>query len=402
MGVMDGIKVLEVAEQGFVPSAAAILADWGADVVKVERLTGDPLRGYQAAGFVADTGDFNNLWEQFNRNKRGVAIDLRNADGRAALDRLIAWCDVYITSFLPSARAKLRLDPDDVWAINPRAIYARGHGQGQLGPDADQGGFDSVSYWSRGGIGHMLTPPDGPFIMQRGAMGDAPSGAFLAGGIAAGLFQRERTGRGCVVDVALLASACWTLANDLVPTSVLQQDPVKSTFKPLSTPLVGPYRTADERWVVLNMLDPDRHWAPACRALGLDDYIEHPDYATAAARAAHNVAIWEVFRDRIASLRFAEVIDCLKREDTIFAPLATPMEVLADPQVTANGYYPRHPEHERARLAAGPVQIDGAQTTIRRRAPRVGEHTEEVLREVGMSTSDLAELRATGALGAPS
>jgi crotonobetainyl-CoA:carnitine CoA-transferase CaiB-like acyl-CoA transferase len=399
MALLDGINVLEVAEQGFVPSAAAILADWGANVVKVERLTGDPLRGYQAAGFVADTGDFNFLWEQFNRNKRGIAIDLRNPAGRGALDPLVGWCDVFITSFLPSARTKLRLLPEDIWAINERVVYARGHGQGQLGPDADSGGFDAVSYWSRGGIGHMLTPPAGPFIMQRGAMGDAPSGAFLAGGICAGLLQRERTGKGCTVDVALLNSACWTLSNDLVPTSILGRDPERPAGKPLSSPLVGPYRTADERWVVLNMLDPYRHWAPACRALGLDEYIDHPDYATTALRAQHNVAIHEIFRARIESLPFGEVVARIRTEDTIFSPLATPMEVLADPQVEANGYYPRHPEHPRARLAAGPVQIDGRQTEIRRRAPRTGEHTEEVLREVGFSDRALADLRASGALG---
>jgi crotonobetainyl-CoA:carnitine CoA-transferase CaiB-like acyl-CoA transferase len=121
MGVMDGIKVVEVAEHGFVPSAAAILADWGADVVKVERATGDPLRAIMGAGFVADTGDFNFPFEQFNRNKRGVSLDLRSADGRAALDRLIVWADVFITNFLPSARTKLRIEPEDVWAVNPRA-----------------------------------------------------------------------------------------------------------------------------------------------------------------------------------------------------------------------------------------------------------------------------------------
>ena len=285
MGVMDGIKVVEVAEHGFVPSAAAILADWGADVVKVERATGDPLRAIMGAGFVADTGDFNFLFEQFNRNKRGVSLDLRSDDGRAALDRLIGWADVFITNFLPSARTKLRIEPEDVWAVNARVVYARGHGQGQRGPDADLGGFDSVSYWSRGGIGHMLTPPGGPFIMQRGAMGDAPSGAFLAGGIGTALFQRERTGRGVLVDVGLLGSAVWTLAVDLVPTSILGRDPDKFGSTVLSSPLVGPYATADARWIVLNMLDPERHWLPVCRALGLEHLIDDPDYATTAARA---------------------------------------------------------------------------------------------------------------------
>src|SRR5262245_57953731 len=124
MRPLEGVKVVEVAEHGFVPSAAAILAEWGADVVKVERPSGDPLRAIQGMGLVADTGDFNFLFEQFNRNKRGIALDLRNDDGRAALDRLIVWADVYVTNFLPSARTKIRLHPDDIWAVNPRCVYA--------------------------------------------------------------------------------------------------------------------------------------------------------------------------------------------------------------------------------------------------------------------------------------
>ncbi len=398
MGVMDGVRVLEVAEQGFVPSATAILADWGADVIKVERPTGDPLRGYMRSGFVVDTGDFNFMFEQFNRNKRGISLDLRNDAGRAVIDRLLPETDVFVTNFLPSAREKLRLNPEDVWAVNPRLVYAKGHGQGQRGPDADLGGFDAVSYWSRGGIGHMLTPTEGPFIMQRAAMGDAPSGAILAGGIAAALFQRERTGKPSIVDTALLNSACWTLALDLVPTTIRGEDPPKHGIQPLSSPLVGQHRTADGRWVVLNMLDPDRHWEPCCRALGLDAYVDHPDYATTALRAEHNVSIWEVFRDRIALMQFDDVIAGLRAHDTIFSALATPLEVIADHQVNENGYLPRHPTHPTARLAAAPVQFDDVLPKVTRAAPSIGEHTDEVLTSVGFSHAELAELRAAGAI----
>ena len=399
MGVLDGVKVLEVAEHGFVPSGAAILAEWGADVVKVERPTGDPLRQIMAMGFVADTGDFNFLFEQFNRNKRGVALDLRTDDGRGALDRLIDWADVYITNFLPSARDKLRLNPQDIWAVNPRCVYALGSGQGLEGPDADQGGFDAVSYWARGGLAHMLTAKGAPLVQPRGALGDAPSGAFLAGGVAAALFKRERTDEPTVVDVSLLGAAVWTLSNDLVPTTILGTEPPRHVAgKSLGSVLVGSYRTADDRWISLNMLDPERHWEPTCRALGLDELISRAEYATAALRAERAGELHPLFTERIRSLTLAELRERLSAHDTIYSAIASPEEVVDDPQVVANGYMPKHPEHPRARLSSSPMQFDGHGLEIRRAAPRVGEHTDEVLREVGMDDAEIGRMRAEGAL----
>jgi crotonobetainyl-CoA:carnitine CoA-transferase CaiB-like acyl-CoA transferase len=399
VGVLDGVKVLEVAEHGFVPSAAAILAEWGADVVKVERPTGDPLRQIMAMGFVADTGDFNFLFEQFNRNKRGVAIDLRNDDGRAAVDRLIAWADVYITSFLPSARDKLRLNPDDIWAVNPRCVYAIGSGQGLRGPDADQGGFDAVSYWARGGLAHMLTQKGAPLVQPRGALGDAPGGAYLAGGVAAALFKRERTGAPTIVDVSLLGAAVWTLSNDLVPTTILGVEPPRHIAgKSLGSVLVGSYRTVDERWLSLNMLDPERHWAPTCRALGLDNLVDRPEYATAALRAEKVGELYPIFVERIGSLTLADLKTRLSAHDTISAAIASPVEVIDDPQVHANGYLVSHPDHPRARLASSPIQFDGEGLRIRRAAPGIGEHTDEVFRGLGMDDAEIARLRGVGAL----
>src|SRR5256714_7566027 len=399
MGVLDGIKVLEVAEHGFVPSAAAILAEWGADVVKVERPTGDPLRLIMSMGFAADTGDFNWLFEQFNRDKRGVAIDLRNDDGRAALDRLIAWADVYITNFLPSARTKLRLHPEDIWAVNPRCVYAIGSGQGLEGPDADLGGFDAVSYWARGGLAHMLTQKGAPLVQPRGALGDGPSGAYLAGGVAAALFRRERTGEPTLVDVSLLGAAVWTLSNDLVPTTILQAEPKRHVAgKSLGSVLVGSYRTGDERWISLNMLDPERHWAPTCRALGLGELIDRPEYATAALRTERPPELHPTIVERIGSFTLAELKERLAAEDTIFSPIASPVEVINEPQVIANGYLARHPSHESARLASSPVQFDGHGLDVRRGAPAIGEHSDEVLREVGVADDEIERLRENGSL----
>ncbi len=399
MGVLDGVRVVELAEHGFVPSCAAVLADWGADVVKIERPGGDPLRSIMGAGLVTNTGAFNFLFELYNRNKRGVVVDLRVAEGRAVFDKLIEPADVLVTNFLPSARTKLHVHPEDVWAVNPRLIYAKGHGQGQRGPDADLGGFDAVSFWARGGIGHILTPAEGPMIMQRGAMGDAPSGAMLAGGIAAALYQREKTGKGSVVDVALLNTAVWQLGVDLTATTVTREEPRKlHGSSTLPNPLVGPYTTADARYLLLNMLDDTRHWAPTCRALGLAELVDDVRFVDTAARAANSRELHDLIAARIASRPLAELRPGLDAEDTIYAALASPLEVIDDPQVVANGYLAPHPGHERARLACAPMQFDDEMVEIRRPAPALGQHTDEVLTELGYTTDDLDALRAASAI----
>jgi crotonobetainyl-CoA:carnitine CoA-transferase CaiB-like acyl-CoA transferase len=399
MAVLAGIKVVELAEHGFVPSCGAILADWGADVVKVERPTGDPLRSVMTAGLVVDTGDFNFLFELYNRNKRGITLDLRHASGRAAFDRLVQGADVLITSFLPSARTKLRVTPEDLWAINPRLVYAKGHGQGQRGPDADLGGFDSISFWARGGVGHILTAPGAPLVMPRGAFGDAPSGAMLAGGVAAALFQRERTGKGSVVDVALLATAVWQLSTDLTSTAYLREEPAKlQAGKALANPMVGPFRSADDRWLMFSMIDDVRHWPPLCRALGLDDLIEDPRFVDSDARHANADTLHACITEQIGSLPLTELVGALAAEDTLFATMASPLEVIDDPQVVANGYLAQHPTDPRARLATSPMQFDDEMTEVTRAAPKLGEHTDEVFAEIGLTADDIDALRADGAI----
>jgi crotonobetainyl-CoA:carnitine CoA-transferase CaiB-like acyl-CoA transferase len=293
----------------------------------------------------------------------------------------------------------LRLEPDDVWSVNPRVVCAIGSGQGLRGPDAELGGFDAVSFWARGGIGHMLTPKGGPLTQPRGAMGDAPSGAYLAGGIAAALFQRERTGKATVVDVSLLGAAVWTLSVDLVPTSILGADPAPHTpGRSLASVLVGSYRTRDGRWLSLNMLDPERHWAPTCRALRLEHLLDRDDLATAAQRAEHKDELYPIFTETIGSMALADLKARLSAEDTIWSTMASPIEVIDDPQVQANGYMPRHPDHDRARLTSAPMQFDGHGLEIRRAAPKIGEHTGEVLLEAGYDANEIDALRAAGAV----
>ncbi len=257
---LAGIKIVDFSEHGFVPSCAAALADFGADVVKIERLEGDPMRSVIANGLSPDADGVDYLFEMANRNKRGIALDVTVPAGRDVFERLVQWADVYITNQLPRVRRKLRTEPDDLFAINPKLVFAKGHGQGQRGPDAEAGGFDSVSFWSRGGMGHILTEPDADrLVMQRPAQGDVPSGMFLAGGICAGLVHTLRTGKGCVVDTSLLNAAMWTLGPDMAYSSIMgQQMPRMNLARGVTSPLVGVHRTKDSRWIMLSMLDEPR------------------------------------------------------------------------------------------------------------------------------------------------
>ena len=399
-GPLAGNKVLELAEYGFVPSAAAALADWGADVVKIERPEGDPLRSLGASGQVEGAAGFDYPVEIANRNKRGICLDLRVAEGRELFDRLVEETDVFITSQLPRVLRKYRIESHDLIAINPRLVYARGHGQGQKGPEAETGGYDGVSFFARAGIGHMLTPSGAPRVIgPRPAFGDHPSGVQLAGGVAAALVKVLRTGEPVVVDVALLASGVWQLGPDLACTSVTGRAPEKTDLsKVMSSPLVATYRTSDERFLLLVMHNEDRYWPRLCRALERDDLVAHPTYTTPEQRSANRGELFEILSGVFASRPLAHWEPRLRDEECIFSKYASPEEVLRDPQVEINGYMPEHPTVAGARLPATPQQFDDRPVEIRRAAPQLGEHTDEVLTELGLDANEIARLRGVRAI----
>jgi len=398
---LAGIKIVDFSEHGFVPSAAAALADWGADVVKIERLDGDPMRSVIRNGLspAADGTDY--LFELTNRNKRGIALDVTTPAGREVFERLVRWADVYITNQLPRVRRKLRTEPADLFALNSKLVFAKGHGQGQRGADSEAGGFDSVSFWSRGGMGHILTEPDAPrLVMQRPALGDVPSGMFLAGGICAGLVHALRTGKGVVVDTSLLNAAMWSLGPDMAYSSIMgQQMPRMNLAGGVTSPLVGVHRTKDSRWIMLSMLDEPRYWAPTCRALGLPELVDQ--YVDDAERRAHWPELTPRFAAQIASQTREELEPRMREEGCIFSFFASPPEVLADPAVVENGYAMADPAHPRLRLSAAPVQFDDELPAARRAAPVHGEHTAEVLTELGFGNDEIEKLFGDGVIAGP-
>jgi crotonobetainyl-CoA:carnitine CoA-transferase CaiB-like acyl-CoA transferase len=399
--VLKGVRIIEVAQWWFVPAAGAVLADWGADVLKIEHpVSGDPQRGLITSGLVPPTGGVNFMVEQPNRGKRSIGIDLGNARGRALLDRLLATADVFLTNFLPSARRRLRLEVDDIRRANPKIIYVRGHGQGARGPDAEKGGYDAASFWCRGGIAQALTPPGAAApIMQRAAFGDSTGALTIAGGIAAALFRRERTGEPSVVDVSLLGTAMWLLAPDIVASKLLGIDLPAGDRTQAPNPIVNSYRTKDGRWLFLNMLQPDRFWPDLCTRLGRADLITDPRFADGRSRFEHRAECVRELDAVFAARTLAEWQSALADAEGVWAPMQTARELPQDPQAAANGYLP---EIDRGdgnvfTLVASPVQFDECSPKLQP-APDLGQHTEEVLLELGLSWDELSACKAEGAI----
>lgn len=395
--IFSGVRVVELAQWVFVPVAGALLADWGADVIRVERPDGDPYRGLVTQG-IGSGGDGVNLSIALaNRGKRSLAIDLKSEEGLEVLHKLLANADVFLTNLRPGALRRLGLDADQLMARYPTIIYARGHGFGVRGPDADQPGYDSSAFFARGGLADALTPPERDYpISQRGAMGDRNGAMALAFGIAGALLRRHRTGKGAVVDVSLLAMAMWTLSSDLLTALKGLDIPRPSHRADTPNPLTAAYRTSDGRFIQLVFIEGDRYWPMLCNVLGLNALIDDARFSSLDARRKNSAACMALLDEEFGRRTFAECKQLLGKIDAPWAPIQTVNELLEDPQVIANNYIGEvaasdgQPSY---RLPAVPVQFD-EQSPMMRRAPELGEDTEAILLEIGFEWERIAELQS--------
>jgi crotonobetainyl-CoA:carnitine CoA-transferase CaiB-like acyl-CoA transferase len=309
---------------------------------------------------------------------------------------------VFLVSLLPDARKRLGIDVDHIRQLNPRIIYAAGSGQGAFGAEAGQGGYDAMTFWARGGVAAAVTP-DGqhPVGMPTGAFGDSLSGAIFAGGIAAAIAHRERTGEGTIVDGSLLASAMWAMQAGIVGSSVLDVEALpKMTRLASPNPLVGTFRTKDDRYVALNMLQPDRYWPPLCEAMGRPDLIDHPVFGTAEKRAAHLHQTLAELDAIFATRTLAEWQEILGRQPGQWDVLKKMGELRTDPQALANGYIQTvdYGDGRQLEMVAAPVQFGRTPARLRP-APELGADTDDVLTEIGMTEEQILEARIGGALG---
>jgi len=403
-GPLDGVRVIEVASWMFIPSGGSVLVDWGADVIKVEHpVTGDPQRGLVTAGLLpGGAGAVNFMVEQPNRGKRSVALDLADPDGREALLTLVETADVFLTNYMPPVRRKLGIETDDLRARNPRLIVARGSGAGPKGPEAEKGGYDGASFWARGGVGATMPEREGgwPPGQPTPAFGDVMAGLATAGAIAAALVKRERTGQPSVVDVSLLATAMWQVSPMVIAAKLFgfskipQGDRTKSP-----NPGVGTYRTADDRFISLILLQSDKHWADLVARLGVPDMATDPRFADATARRENAEACIARLDEAFGSRPLAHWKEALDTFDGVWSPFQTLDELYDDVQVQANGYLPTMTagNGQDVALVANPAQFDEEPVRVQR-APEHGEHTEQVLLDAGYGWDQLAAMKESRAI----
>jgi crotonobetainyl-CoA:carnitine CoA-transferase CaiB-like acyl-CoA transferase len=399
-GPLAGIRVVEVAMWAFVPAAGGMLADMGASVIKVEPPTGDPLRGLKIGGMSGGGHGFDLSWENYNRGKRGITLDLRQPAGVEILYRLLENADVFLTNLLPPARRRMAIDVDDLRARFPALIYAVGSGLGRKGPEGDKGGYDSISFWARGGVASSITRDDAEWpVNQPGpAFGDLASGAMLAGGVAAAIAKRERTGEAAVVDVSLLAASMWMMQRGVTQATV---DGVQRLPRPgrdaVTNPLVNHYRTSDGRHLALCMLQAQRYWAGLCEVAGRPDLAADPRFATAEERGRNARACVAELEALFASRPLAEWRELLSRQDGQWDVVQHVGEMKDDCQVRANGYMQpvAHPGGRALDMVSVPVQFDGAPLPTAR-APDLGEHSEAILADLGLDEQAVLDLKIAG------
>ncbi len=400
---LAGFRVLEVAAWTFVPAAGAVMADWGADVIKVEHPEGgDPQRGLISMGLVpGGPGAVNYIIEQPNRGKRSIGLDISTDEGREVLYQLIGTSDVFLTSFLPDTLQRLKIDVASVRAVNPDIVYARGTGQGPHGPDRGKGGYDGATYWARGAVANALTPADSDWpVGGRPAFGDLAGGMAIAGGIAAALLQRATTGQAPIVDVSLLGLAMWQLSPDIVASGLYGGDPMPKFDRSSSpNPLVGNYRTSDGRFITLMMLQADRFWPDFCEHIGRPDLLSDPRFADGASRFANSKECVAVIDEVFASRTFEEWKEALATLAGVWAPGQMASELVHDVQVEANGYLSRveRADGKSYDLVANPVQMDETADQLEA-APDHGEHTDEILLELGLDYDRILALKVAGSV----
>jgi len=387
-GPLEGVRVVELGMWVAGPAAGGILADWGADVVKIEPHRGDPARTL-AAMYGGDM-DSNPPFEMDNRSKRGIALDLSTDEDRATARALVETADVFVTNVRPKALARMGLDHATLLAADSRLIYGLITGYGIEGPDADRPAYDIAAFWARSGLASLLARPGEPPPGQRSGMGDHLTGMSLAGGICAALVARGRTGQGQLVTTSMFRQGIYTISIDLNTYLMWGLTIGTSLRDRMGNPCINNYMAGDGRrfWVV--GLEGARHWPPMCRVLGRSDWLDDPRYATPGSRAKNAVELIAEIDVIFATKTLDEWAEVFATEaDFFWAPINTLPELVADEQLHASGGIVQVPDGASSTpMVATPVDFHGTPWAPRSMAPDIGEHTDDVLEELAALQRD--------------
>ena len=397
---LQGLRVLDLASFIAGPVATTVMGDYGAEVIKIEPPgEGDPQRKLGQAHSIPQH-PVNFCWHLVNRNKRSIVLDLKHADGRAAFDRLVRTADVMVVNFPLKVRERLRMRYADVAPLNPRLIYASMTGYGEQGPDAEQPGFDSTAFFARSGLLDALTYEGGPPAFSLPAQGDQMTGMNLFAAVAMALLHRERTGEGSEVSTSLHASGLWSngmLAQGALLGAYVSPRPPRTTPR---SALANQYRTSDGRWIQLTIVREDKLWPELCRAIERPDLKADPRFATTDLRRAHATELATILDPVFAARPWLDWRTRLRKHEITFGLLGVLRDVPDDEQAVANGAVVPTPLPDMPRTLSAPIRLSFApQPADPGPGPGHGEHTDEVLGELGYDAAEIDRLRQAGALG---
>ena len=399
-GPLEGVKVVEITmfQQG--PVAGMRLGDLGADVIKIEAKTGDPGRGFmKIIGAMAGLKGRNYYFEHNNRNKRSLVLDLKNKKGMEIFLRLIDTADVFLNNMSIEAPIKLGIGPEALLARNPRLIYAHASGWGRKGPDANSLSFDYTGI-ARTGLMMSCGERGMPPTQILPGIGDEIGGLMCAWGVTAALYAREKTGRGQVVDTSLMGSLIAMLGFIMAAPAILGQEFPREMRTTAGNPLYNHYLCKDDKWIAIAHLDPDRYWPNVCKAIG-SEYLQHDQrFNSIEARGRNAKELVAILDQKFAMRTRDEWIRILSEKGCIFTPIQTPLEVSRDLQAIANDYFIEvpHPEWGKLKMVGFPWDFSKTPASWRREAPAFGQHSEEILAELGYLKGEISSLREEGVI----
>jgi len=345
--------------------------------------------------------EVNYLWEHMDRNKKGIALNIGTPAGQSVLHRLIAGADVFLNNLRPYELEKFNLTYDTLAKGNPSLIFANLTGYGRKGPEKNAGGYDSVAFWARSGVMDLLHEADTPPNISRPGYGDSISSLCLLAGVMAALLIRERTGVGQEVDVSLFNTAAYALGFDITHCLITGEDAFRPPRKSLGNPIRNVYPTKDGRWIMLGMTNAQHYWPSFCRAIERADLENDPRFATLEVRARNSAELVTIIEGIFRTKTYAEWIEILLANKLVWSPVKTPLEVSLDEQAHANGFFLDwdHPTYGRIKMIDNPIKLSKTPSEIRMKAPGLGEHTGQVMAELGFTEEQIAEMKKAGTIG---